>query len=109
MLGRGAPGQSYAIGGAAEMRNIDVVSRICALLDERRPASAPHARLITFVADRRGHDRRYAIDDARMRRALGWSPHHSFATGLADTVDWYLRAGEWWRPLRMSSKPREAA
>lgn len=99
VLGKGETGRSYNIGGEAEARNIDLVRMICAILDERRPEAAPHDRLITFVEDRPGHDRRYAIDPTRVREELGWSPSVTLAEGLARTVDWYLANEDWWRPL----------
>ena len=99
VLERGSPGRSYAIGGENEATNIDLVRKICALLDARRPDAAPHDRLITFVADRPGHDLRYAIDPARIRTELGWRPSVTLEEGLAHTVDWYLANEVWWRPL----------
>jgi hypothetical protein len=72
---------------------------LCAILDDRRPAGAPHDRLISFVADRPGHDLRYAIDPARIRAELGWRPSVTLEEGLARTVDWYLANEDWWRPL----------
>ena len=99
VLTNGAIGRSYNIGGEAEARNIDLVRKICALLDERRPTIAPHERLITFVDDRPGHDRRYAIDPTRIRDELGWSPSVTLDEGLARTIDWYLANEAWWRPL----------
>ena len=98
----GVPGETYLIGGRAERTNLDVVKAICALLDEKRPrpGGASHADLISFVTDRPGHDRRYAIDPSKTERELGWSPQERFETGLAKTVDWYLANEEWWRPLR---------
>jgi dTDP-glucose 4,6-dehydratase len=101
VLTRGRPGESYTIGGGGERTNLDVVTAICALLDEMQP-EAPHrshASLITFVADRPGHDRRYAIDAAKIRRELGWQPRHTFETGLRDTVAWYLENRRWWEPI----------
>jgi len=73
---------------------------ICALLDDRHPEGAPHADLITFVADRPGHDQRYAIDPTRIRTELGWRPSVTVEEGLARTVDWYLENKEWWRALQ---------
>jgi dTDP-glucose 4,6-dehydratase len=98
----GRVGETYLIGGRAERTNLDVVRTICRLLDERkpRPGGAPHEDLITFVTDRPGHDRRYAIDPSKAERALGWMPAESFETGLARTIDWYLAREDWWRPLR---------
>jgi dTDP-glucose 4,6-dehydratase len=98
---RGKPGETYAIGGSAEMSNRQVVGAICALLDEMRPDPAgPHERLITHVADRPGHDARYAIDAGRIGRELGWSPRRDFASGLRLTVEWYLAHRNWWGDIR---------
>ncbi len=97
VLEGGRVGQVYNIGGDAERENIHVVRRICALLDERRPLANGSAResLITFVKDRPGHDRRYAIDASKIQRELGWRPSESFESGLARTVDWYLDHQAW--------------
>ncbi|MEZ5882318.1 MAG: dTDP-glucose 4,6-dehydratase [Paracoccaceae bacterium] len=100
VLARGKVGRSYNIGGENEARNIDLVHMICAELDRLRPGGAPHARLITFVTDRPGHDRRYAIDPGRIREELGWRPSVTLAEGLARTVAWYLANEDWWRPLQ---------
>ncbi|MEM9910985.1 MAG: dTDP-glucose 4,6-dehydratase [Pseudomonadota bacterium] len=100
VLSCGEIGRSYNIGGENEVRNIDLVRKICALLDERRPESAPHDRLITFVTDRPGHDLRYAIDPSRIRNELGWRPSVTVDEGLAQTVDWYLDNTEWWQALQ---------
>ena len=97
---KGALGRSYNIGGENEATNIDLVHRICAVLDARRPDAAPHARLIEFVTDRPGHDLRYAIDATRIREELGWRPSVTLDEGLARTVDWYLANEDWWRPLQ---------
>ena len=97
---QGVPGESYCVGGHGERSNREVVETICQLLDERRPEGAPHARLITRVADRPGHDRRYAIDPARISAELGWQPRHDFTSGLAATVDWYLQNQQWCRSVR---------
>ncbi len=99
VLTKGEVGRSYNIGGENEARNIDLVTTICKLLDERRPESAPHADLIEFVTDRPGHDMRYAIDPTRIREELGWRPSVTLEEGLALTVDWYLQNEDWWRPL----------
>jgi dTDP-glucose 4,6-dehydratase len=96
---RGHPGGTWCIGGNAEARNIDIVRRICALMDELRPIGAPHDRLITFVADRPGHDARYAIDASRIRDDLGWQPSVTLDEGLRRTVRWYLDNPAWWQPL----------
>lgn len=103
VLARGSTGRSYNIGGENEARNIDIVRMICTLLDEMRPNGAPHDRLITFVADRPGHDRRYAIDPSRIRQELGWRPSVTLAQGLRRTVHWYLQNEPWWRALQTRS------
>jgi dTDP-glucose 4,6-dehydratase len=100
VIERGQVGRSYNIGGENEAANIDIVRKICALLDARRPADAPHDRLITFVTDRPGHDFRYAIDPTRIRTELGWRPSVTLDEGLARTVDWYLANEGWWRALQ---------
>jgi dTDP-glucose 4,6-dehydratase len=99
VLEKGAVGRSYNIGGENEARNIDLVRMICAVLDDRRPNGKPHDRLITFVEDRPGHDLRYAIDPARIRKELGWRPSVTLTEGLTRTVDWYLANEDWWRAL----------
>ena len=94
VLENGRTGETYNIGGGAEMRNLDLVRKLCALLDEARPRKAGrYAELITQVKDRPGHDRRYAIDSAKIARELGWRPKESFESGLRKTVDWYLEKG----------------
>ena len=97
VLADGQVGEVYNVGGNAERRNIEVVKTICALLDERRPRAdgAKHESLITFVKDRPGHDRRYAIDASKLKRELGWEPAHGFEQGIAETVDWYLANQPW--------------
>jgi dTDP-glucose 4,6-dehydratase len=93
---RGVVGRTYNVGGANEWTNIDIVRLICDLLDAKRPRTAGSYReLITFVADRPGHDLRYAIDSSRLRSELGWSPRYTFETGLSETIDWYLAHGSW--------------
>ena len=99
VLEQGRTGRSYNIGGEAEVRNIDLVSMICAHMDVLNPDGAPHDRLIEFVPDRPGHDRRYAIDPTRMRTELGWRPSVTLDQGLRQTVEWYLQNRDWWRPL----------
>jgi len=97
VLERGAPGDTYNVGGESERRNIDVVQTICAILDRLRPSglAGGYASLISFVADRPGHDLRYAIDSSKLRRELGWRPSESFDTGLLKTVEWYLENESW--------------
>jgi len=97
---KGRPGETYNVGGRNERRNIDVVRRICTVLDELSPAGAPYERLINFVTDRPGHDARYAIDATRLETELGWMAQETFDTGIAKTVRWYLDNDWWWRPLR---------
>ena len=119
VLTGGVPGDSYNVGGNAERTNLDVVTTICALLDEMLPQSPhrPHEQLIAFVTDRPGHDRRYAMDAAKIRRELGWQPRESFDTGLRKTVAWYLDNRSWWEPIwsqkyrgaRLGTAPQIAA
>jgi dTDP-glucose 4,6-dehydratase len=94
-LMRGRPGETYNIGGSAEKTNVEVVKTICALLDELRPDTAPHEKLVAFVKDRPGHDRRYAMDTAKIRGELGWKPRERFDMGLRKTVEWYLDHMKW--------------
>ncbi len=97
----GSPGQTYNVGGKAERTNLEVVTGLCGILDELRPRSdkRPHADQIAFVADRPGHDLRYAIDASKLERELGWEPRQTFETGLANTVSWYLENETWWRGI----------
>lgn len=98
---KGVPGESYNVGGDAERTNLVVVETICDLLDQVKPRRAGSYReLISFVADRPGHDRRYAIDASKIRSELGWRPTESFESGLGRTVRWYLENDWWWRPIR---------
>ena len=91
---------NYNIGGRSERANLDVVAAICNLLDEMQPSgNGPREKLITFVSDRPGHDRRYAIDPSKIERELGWQPEHDFEAGLAKTVRWYLDNQRWWRAI----------
>jgi len=99
VLKRGVVGRSYNIGGEEEVRNIDLVRMICRLMDAKCPKDHPHEDLIRFVADRPGHDLRYAIDPSRIRHELGWKPSVTLEQGLELTVDWYLDNEDWWRPL----------
>ena len=95
VLERGSAGQTYNIGGEQEMSNLEVVRLVCGILDELAPASKSYANLITFVKDRPGHDRRYAMNIAKIKRELGWWPRETFATGLRKTIQWYLDNPEW--------------
>ena len=97
---RGRLGEKYNVGGRNERRNIDVVLRICALMDELQPAGKPHESLIEYVTDRPGHDARYAIDATKLETELGWKAQENFDTGIEKTVRWYLENAWWWQPLR---------
>ena len=99
VLEKGQLNRSYNIGGENEATNIDLVRTICTHMDELHPTGAPHANLITFVTDRPGHDRRYAIDPTRIRAELGWRPSVTVEEGLRRTVEWYLANRDWWQPL----------
>ena len=98
----GLPGESYNVGGDAEVSNIEVVQTICDKLDKRLEPLGEGGRrqLIRFVQDRPGHDRRYAIDATKIRRELGWRPRRGFEEGIAQTIDWYLDNRAWWEPIR---------
>ena len=98
----GAPGDHYNIGGEAERRNLDVVRAICTVLDDLRPKrdGTSYADQISFVADRPGHDHRYAIDSSKIKRVLGWAPTVTFEEGLRETIKWYLDNEAWWRAIR---------
>jgi dTDP-glucose 4,6-dehydratase len=106
VLERGRVGQTYNVGGRAPMENIAVVQRICDLLDEMRPAVKSRRDLITYVADRPGHDRRYAIDPTKIETELGWRAEETFDSGIAKTVRWYLDNEAWWQPLRAVASER---
>lgn len=97
IVAKGRVGETYLIGARAEARNIDLVNTICRLLDARQPDGAPHARLVAFVADRPGHDARYAIDPSKIEGELGWRPGYDLGNGLAATIDWYIANQEWCR------------
>ena len=96
-LAKGRPGESYNVGGGCEMANIEVVEALCSILDDLAPACSPRRDLIAHVADRPGHDRRYAVDSSKIRSELGWAPKKAFSDGLRETAAWYLARPEWAR------------
>ena len=97
---KGQVGEKYNVGGRNERRNIDVVSRVCEIMNKHMPSGGPHERLITYVTDRPGHDARYAIDATRLETELGWKALETFDTGIEKTVAWYIENDWWWKPLR---------
>jgi dTDP-glucose 4,6-dehydratase len=99
---KGKVGESYNVGGRAERTNLSVVETICDVLDRKRPLADGRSRrdLITFVTDRPGHDRRYAIDPSKIERELGWHSEETFVTGIEKTINWYLANEWWWQPIR---------
>ena len=97
---KGRVGETYIIGARAPRQNIEIVQRICDVLDQLAPRARPHRELISFVKDRPGHDRRYAIDPSKIETELGWQPEETMESGLEKTVRWYLENEAWWRPLR---------
>ncbi len=103
VLARGRVGEVYNVGGDAERQNIEVVHRICDGLDARRPRATPRRDLITYVKDRPGHDRRYAIDASKIQGELGWKPQQSFESGIDATIDWYLANPDWTARIRDGS------
>jgi len=105
VLGKGKPGETYNIGGCCEKTNLELVNELCALLDEMIPTSthAPHCSLISFVKDRPGHDRRYAIDCSKIRDELGWSAKETFESGMRKTIQWYLDNPEWVHSIKTGS------
>jgi dTDP-glucose 4,6-dehydratase len=100
VLKNGKAGETYNVGGDSEMTNIQVVKTICSILDELRPKPKAHDSLITYVKDRPGHDRRYAINASKVRNEIGWRPAHNFTTGIRKTVAWYLNNSEWVEHVR---------
>ncbi|EPA0958201.1 dTDP-glucose 4,6-dehydratase [Vibrio parahaemolyticus] len=103
----GEVGETYNIGGHNEKKNLDVVEAICSILDELVPKDRPYSEQITYVKDRPGHDRRYAIDSSKMKKELGWSPIETFESGLRKTIQWYLANQEWCRNVQDGSYQRE--
>ena len=108
VLARGRVGETYNVGGKSEKKNLEIVGELCKLLDELRPEDrvVPHARLVSFVTDRPGHDRRYAMDAGKLERELGWRPRESFSSGMRKTVLWYLEHEEWVRDVTSGSYRR---
>ena len=104
VINRGVPGETYNVGGNNEVKNLDLVEQLCELMDELAPdlPVRPSKKLITFVKDRAGHDRRYAIDASKIERELGWTPQETVEGGLRRTVEWYLANQDWWQPLLSS-------
>ena len=100
----GRPGRCYCIGGNEEKTNLEIVQEICKILDILVPKNQLYSRLITFVKDRPGHDRRYSIDSTRIKNELGWTPTHDFDEGLKKTIIWYLENLEWSKNIRRTSK-----
>jgi dTDP-glucose 4,6-dehydratase len=99
--------ETYNIGGHNEKQNIEVVKTICTILDKKVPKDSPYSDLITFVADRPGHDVRYAIDASKIAKDLDWVPQESFESGLEKTVEWYLNNKNWWSAVLDGSYQRE--
>jgi dTDP-glucose 4,6-dehydratase len=97
VLEKGRVGETYVIGGGVQPTNLEVITELCSVLDDAVPNSPhrPHRRLVSFVADRPGHDRRYAMDSSKLNRELGWAPRHNLSMGLRETVEWYLSHMEW--------------
>jgi len=107
VLEKGRPGEKYNVGGGNERTNLEIVDLICDTVDALRPGPTSRRALKTFVPDRPGHDRRYAIDAAKIRRELGWVPKHTFETGLRDTVQWYLDHRDWCEQVQAGRYDRQ--
>jgi dTDP-glucose 4,6-dehydratase len=107
VLIRGRVGETYCIGGNSEKTNLEVVDTICGVLDELKPGHSPHHKLKTFVEDRPGHDRRYAIDGSKIKSKLGWSPKYSFDEGMRKTIQWYLDNSRWCENVTSGKYQRE--
>ena len=109
IIRKGKIGETYNIGGNNEMKNIDIVTTICEILDEMEPSKKlkSYTDLITFVQDRPGHDLRYAIDATKIEKELGWNPAETFATGIRKTVAWYLENKQWWQNIQNNKYRQE--
>ena len=101
-------GETYNIGGGVQQYNLDVIEQLCSALDEAVPSSpyVPHRQLIKFVADRPGHDRRYAIDASKIEKELGWRPRHTLSHGMRETVSWYVHHRDWIEAIRRQTDYR---
>jgi dTDP-glucose 4,6-dehydratase len=111
VLSKGRIGEKYNIGGHNEVNNITIVEKICALMDELHPQGNPHRNLIQYVADRPGHDRRYALDTGKIEKEIGWKARENFSSGLEKTVRWYLAHADLWNAFRngLEASPKRAA
>ena len=107
VLAKGRAGEKYNVGGGNERTNLAIVDLICDVLDELAPKAASHRTLKTFVPDRPGHDRRYAIDATKIRRELGWAPRRTLETGLGDTIRWYLGHRDWCEQIQSGRYDRQ--
>jgi dTDP-glucose 4,6-dehydratase len=105
VLERGRVGETYNVGGRSEKTNLEIIGAVCQLLDELRPHDPvmPHSKLVTFVKDRPGHDRRYAMDTRKIERELQWQPEETFESGIGKTVRWYLEHEDWVRDVTTGS------
>jgi len=105
VLSQGHVGETYNVGGRCEKNNLELIGAICELLDELRPSDpvVPHSKLITFVKDRPGHDRRYAMDTRKIERELDWHPVETFESGIGKTIRWYLEHEDWVRDVTSGS------
>ena len=100
----GEIGETYNIGSSNEVKNIDIVKAICDTMDELKPSiNGSYRQLISFVADRPGHDKRYAVDSTKLNNTLKWEPKESFSTGIKKTIDWYLNNEKWWRKIQQNN------
>ncbi|WP_262694545.1 dTDP-glucose 4,6-dehydratase [Kordiimonas aquimaris] len=107
ILTKGRIGEKYNVGGRNERTNLEVVERICTILDELRPTDKPYKDQITYVTDRPGHDARYAIDATKLEDELGWKAEENFESGIRKTIEWYLDNAWWWQPLRQHAEERK--